>query len=133
MTSSGLDGTADPRAAGVDEGHDEATGESTGDTVPASPPKSKLRQALTIAASLGLGIAVLVFVIPQFADLGKVWEQVQAMTGLEIAVLAIAAIWNLITYWIVIVIATPGITYPQAAVVTESTTAVANTCLPAVR
>ena len=123
MTSSGLDGTADPRAAEVDEGHDE----STGDAVPASPAKSGLRQAMTIALSLGLGIAVLVFVIPQFADLDKVWEQVQAMTGLEIAVLAVAAMWNLITYWIVIVLATPGITYPQAAVVTESTTAVANT------
>ena len=120
MTSSGLDGTADALAAGAADEHDESTGT-------ADPAKSGLRQAVTIALSLGLGVAVLVFVIPQFADLDKVWEQVQAMTGLEIAVLAIAAIWNLITYWIVIVIATPGITYPQAAVVTESTTAVANT------
>ena len=123
MTSSGLDGTADPRV----EKSTKVTTSQQADAVPASPAKSKLRQAMTIAASLGLGIAVLVFVIPQFADLDKVWEQVQAMTGLEIAVLAVAAMWNLITYWIVIVLATPGDHHPQAAVVTESTTAVANT------
>ncbi len=49
------------------------------------------------------------------------------MTGLEIAVLVLVAIWNLATYWILLVIATPGLTYPQAVVVAESTTAVANT------
>ena len=38
-----------------------------------------------------------------------------------------AAIWNLGTYWFIAVAATPGLTYPQAVVLTESTTAVANT------
>ena len=41
-----------------------------------------------------------------------------------------AATWNLVTYWILMVIATPGLTYPQSVVVTESTTAVSNS-LPA--
>jgi hypothetical protein len=33
---------------------------------------------------------------------------------------------NLISYWVVVVLATPGLTYPQAGVLTQSTTAVAN-------
>ena len=41
-----------------------------------------------------------------------------------------AATWNLFTYWILMVIATPGLSYPQSVVLTESTTAVANS-LPA--
>jgi putative heme transporter len=40
------------------------------------------------------------------------------------------AAWNLATYWIQMVVATPGLTYPQAMVLTESTTAVSN-ALPA--
>jgi hypothetical protein len=37
-----------------------------------------------------------------------------------------ATLWNLFTYWVVVVLATPGLTLPQAAVLTQSTTAVAN-------
>src|ERR687891_352864 len=44
----------------------------------------------------------------------------------EIALLGIAPLWNLIIYWIVVVIATPGLPLSQAAVMTQSTTAVAN-------
>jgi uncharacterized membrane protein YbhN (UPF0104 family) len=36
-------------------------------------------------------------------------------------------VWNLATYWIVMVATTPGLTYRQAAVATESSTAVSNT------
>src|SRR6476659_2529936 len=107
MTQPGVEGSAEARGAALasddgDLGGDAALGDDSSDGG-SKPPQSRLRQVLTIALSLGLGVAVLLFVIPQFADLDKVWEQVQAMTGLEIAVLAIAAIWNLITYWIVIV------------------------------
>lgn len=90
-------------------------------------PKSRGRQVLQIALSLGLGVAVLVFVLPQVADLSAVWDEIKAMTALELGVLALAAVWNLVTYWIVVVLSTPGLTYPQAAVLTETTTAVANT------
>ena len=82
---------------------------------------------LSIVLSLGLAVAVLLFVLPQVADFSKVWKEIRAMTGLEVGVLAVSAMWNLISYWIVTVIATPGLTYPQAAVLTEATTAVSNT------
>ena len=94
------------------------------------PPRSTrswVRRVVQSTISIGLAVAVLFFVIPQFADMSDVWAQVRAMTPLELGILIGAAIWNLATYWIQTVITTPGLTYPQAAVVTESTTAVSNT------
>jgi uncharacterized protein (TIRG00374 family) len=95
------------------------------DTPPS--PRSMRKKILQGLLSFGLAALVFVFVIPQIADLSEVWTQIQAMTTLEIAVLVAFAIWNLATYWILLVIATPGLTFPQAVVVAESTTAVANT------
>jgi uncharacterized protein (TIRG00374 family) len=85
------------------------------------------KRILQAALSIGLGVAILVFVLPQIADLSEVWDEIQAMTGLEIAVLVLFAIWNLVTYWIINVICTPGLRFTQSMVVTESTTAVSNT------
>ena len=86
-----------------------------------------LSRALRLAASAAVVIAVFSFVLPQVADLDEVWRHIRAMTGLELATLGAAALWNLVTYWIVTVQATPGLTYPQAAVLTGATTAVSNT------
>jgi uncharacterized membrane protein YbhN (UPF0104 family) len=82
---------------------------------------------LRLGASLAVVIAVFWFVLPQVADFDEVWAAIVAMTPLEVGTLLVAATWNLATYWIVVVQATPGITYPQAAVLTETTTAVSNT------
>jgi putative heme transporter len=94
---------------------------------PATPTRSLRTRILQALLTFGLVGAVLFFVLPQIADLSEVWKQIQAMTNLEIAVLILVAIWNLATYWILLVICTPGLRYPQAVVVAESTTAVANT------
>ncbi|CAN5682075.1 lysylphosphatidylglycerol synthase domain-containing protein [soil metagenome] len=90
-------------------------------------PTRKGPQVLRTVASLALGIAVIVFVLPQVADLSSVWDQIRGMTGLELAVLGVIAAWNLVTYWILVVLCTPGLTYPQAMVMTEAMTAVSNT------
>ncbi len=78
------------------------------------------------AVSVAVIVVVFVGVLPQVADFGDVWRQVKAMTPLEAAGLALAAGWNLLTYLFVIVPASPGLTYPQAFVMTQSTTAVSN-------
>jgi uncharacterized membrane protein YbhN (UPF0104 family) len=77
--------------------------------------------------SLVVVVGIFWFVLPRVADLSEVWDAIGDMTSLELLTLGLAAAWNLMTYWIVLVQATPGLTYPQAAVVTETTTAVANT------
>lgn len=85
------------------------------------------KKLLWLIGSLVLVVAMFWFVLPQVANLSDVWREIRAMTPLELGILAIFTAWNLVTYWIVMVIATPGLTYGQAIVVTEASTAVANT------
>jgi uncharacterized membrane protein YbhN (UPF0104 family) len=49
------------------------------------------------------------------------------MTWLELGTLALVALWNLVTYWLVLISALPGSTLGQNAVVNLASTAVANT------
>jgi uncharacterized protein (TIRG00374 family) len=81
---------------------------------------------LQVLVSLVLLVLIFRYVFRQFADISEVWAAIQTLTWRELIVLVAATIWNLFTYWMVVVIATPGLTYPQAAVLTQSTTAVAN-------
>ena len=48
------------------------------------------------------------------------------MTWLEAATLFLAASWNLITYWLLQMSTLPGLSFGQAMVVTETSTAIAN-------
>ncbi len=106
-------------------------------TAPRESPTSRpgridprVRKALQVLVSLVLVVGIFWYVLQQFADISEVWAAMRTLTWREIAVLVVFAAWNLATYWILTVIATPGLTYPQAAVLTESTTAVSNS-LPA--
>lgn len=85
-----------------------------------------LKRVLQGLLSLVFLVAIFWFVFQQFADISEVWEEIQTLTWREVLVLVGMTAINLITYWIVVVIATPGLTYPQAGVLTQSTTAVAN-------
>ena len=84
------------------------------------------KKVLQIAVSLGLLVVVFRYVFGEFADISEVWDVIRMLTWGEITVVVAATAWSLFTYWIVVVLATPGLTYPQAAVMTQSTTAVAN-------
>jgi putative heme transporter len=97
----------------------------------ASPPvprrKPLWRRLLPPLFSLVLIAAVFFWFLPQFTSLADVWDTVQAMTGWQIAVLALATVWNLATYQFVMVTTTPGMTLRQATVSTQTTTAISNT------
>jgi putative heme transporter len=90
----------------------------------------RVRRALQVAVSIVLVGGIFWFVLGQFSDLSSVWDAMQTLTWREIAVLALLTAWNLVTYWIVVMLATPGLRMPQAAVLTQTTTAVSN-ALPA--
>jgi uncharacterized membrane protein YbhN (UPF0104 family) len=79
--------------------------------------------------STTLLVAVFVWFLPQFTSLGDVWASVRSMTVTEVAVLLVAALWNLATYQFLVVSTMPGLTFRQATVSTETTTAVSNTVL----
>jgi uncharacterized membrane protein YbhN (UPF0104 family) len=77
--------------------------------------------------SLVLIGAVFFWFLPQFTSLADIWTTVGDMSGVQIAVLLVAALWNLLTYQFVMVATTPGMNLRQATVSTETTTAVSNT------
>ena len=72
-------------------------------------------------------IGVFVGVLPRIADLDQVWRAVRTMSAGEYAILAALTIWNVVTYWPMLVAAMPGLTLGQAAVVCQSSTSVAMT------
>jgi uncharacterized protein (TIRG00374 family) len=77
--------------------------------------------------SVALVAAVFVWFLPQFTSISDVWTSVRDMTWTEVAILLLAALWNLATYQFVVVSTMPGLTFGQATVSTETTTAVSNT------
>jgi uncharacterized membrane protein YbhN (UPF0104 family) len=96
-----------------------------------SPPRRRplWRRLIGPVFSLVLVAAVYFWFLPQFTSLSAVWASVQAMSGVQVGILVLAAVWNLATYQFVMVTATPGMTLRQATVSTETTTAVSNTLL----
>jgi len=80
--------------------------------------------------SLVIIVAIFYFVIPLIADYDAVFATIRAMTTSEITSLVLIGLWNLVTYWFVIVAALPGLRLREAAVVNQASTAVSNT-LPA--
>ncbi|HLM07071.1 MAG TPA: YbhN family protein [Blastococcus sp.] len=79
--------------------------------------------------SVVLLVAVFVWFLPQFTSMAAVWDSVRSMSWVEITVLMVAAVWNLATYQFLVVATMPGMTFRQATVSTETTTAVSNTVL----
>ncbi len=88
---------------------------------------SRRRQAVQAVLSLAVVAAIFVGVLPNVADLSDVRREIAAMTAVELCSLLVVAAWNLLTYLFVWVACLPGLSYGQAMVVTQSTTAVANT------
>ena len=85
-----------------------------------------LRAVLSIAIVAGIFLGVM----PAIASYSDVWKTIGDMSWFEVAVLIAVGLWNLSTYWLVMVAVLPGLTTGQAALVNQASTAVANT-LPA--
>lgn len=91
------------------------------------PRRPRWRRVLASLLSVALVVAVFAWFLPQFTSLSDVWAAVRGMTALEVAVLLLAAVWNLATYQFVMVATMPGLTLRQATVSSQTTTAVSNT------
>jgi uncharacterized protein (TIRG00374 family) len=80
--------------------------------------------------SLVIVVAIFTWAIPKFANYRDVWAAIKTLTPLETWSLVGATIFNLVTYWWANQAALPGLGIGKAAVLTQTTTSVANT-LPA--
>ena len=94
------------------------------------PEKGNGKKMVQGVISAVLVIAVFVFALPKLADFSDVWQEITEMTWIEIATLVFIGLWNLATYWFVMMAALPGSNVWQVGKVNLATTAVSNT-LPA--
>jgi len=88
------------------------------------------KRVIQAVVSLAVVIGIFVGVMPRIANYSDVWATIRDMTGMELATLLLIGLWNLVTYWLVLVSVLPGLTYPQAAISNQASTAISNT-LPA--
>jgi uncharacterized protein (TIRG00374 family) len=92
----------------------------------ARTPPPRTRRIVQVVLSLILVVAIFYFLL-RGIDLGQVWADIRALTWLELATLLAISGWNLATYALVWMSVTPGLRFWRAMVMTQSTTAVANT------
>jgi putative heme transporter len=93
---------------------------------PAAHRRSRTRLVVQGVLSLVLVVAIFYF-LRRKIDPAQVWAAIAAMTWLELATLGLLAVWNLCTYAFVWMSVTPGLGFWRAMVMTQATTAVANT------
>jgi uncharacterized membrane protein YbhN (UPF0104 family) len=91
---------------------------------------SPLKRILQAVFSLVVVVGIFAFAIPRIADYSAVLNTLGDLTWLEFGSLIVATVFNLVTYWLQNMAALPGLGFWQSAVVTQTTTSVANT-LPA--
>jgi putative heme transporter len=74
---------------------------------------------------LGLAVVVATFLylLPQFAGYRQVWHSLTDLTWPQLAVLAAAALANLLTYGLAWIVVLPGLGYPRALAVSLASTA----------
>ena len=99
------------------------------DVPPVVSPERSWWHSRWVHGALSLGVVALIFgfLFPKVADYGEVWKTIKAMTGLEVGVLVLVAVWNLASYWPVLTAVQPGLRLSEAAVSSLSSTAVSNT------
>jgi uncharacterized protein (TIRG00374 family) len=88
---------------------------------------SRVRQTVKGVLSTVLVVAIFYFLFRKI-DFGEVWAEIRGLTWLELATLLALAVWNLFTYSFVwMSVTTPRLSFGRAMMMTQSTTAVANT------
>ena len=75
---------------------------------PAAKRRSRIRLIVQAVFSLAL-VVVLFYYLLKDVDLAQVWAEIQAMTWTEDAALAAISAWNLATYGLLWMSATPGL------------------------
>jgi putative heme transporter len=90
------------------------------------PRRGRNRMIVQAAISIVLIVVIFYFLLKKI-DLAQVWAAIRDMTWLELSTLGLLAIWNLCTYAFVWMSVTPGLSFGRGMLMTQSTTAVANT------
>ena len=84
-------------------------------------------QIVAFVFGLGLVVAIFVFAIPKFADYGDIWAAMKTLTPIEFWSLVAVMVCNLYTYWLANQAGLIGLRLWPSAVMTQTSTTVANT------
>lgn len=90
-------------------------------------PRSRWKTVLGVVVSIAIVGGIFGWAIPKYADYGAVWTALSTLTPIEFLTLFAAMVFNQITYWWANQAALPGLGIGKAAVLTQTTTSVANT------
>lgn len=95
---------------------------------PMTPPASRTKTVLRIVVAIVVAIAIFVFAIPHLSNASyrQAWEDLRHLSLWHLVELFGANLWNVVSYWFMLMIALPGLTWGQAMVVNNGSTAVAN-------
>ena len=99
----------------------------------ATSTRTSLGRVVRVARTLlfpAVVVAVFFGVLPRIANLTDVWHEIRGLSWRADSILILLTALNIVTYWPMLVAAMPGLALGQAAVVCQSSTAVAMT-LPA--
>jgi uncharacterized protein (TIRG00374 family) len=102
---------------------------ATESPVTATAPKKgrNLKRILGLIASTVIVVGIFAYAIPRVANYADVWKAAKTLTPIEIVSLVGVMVFNLFTYWWANMAALPGLRLGHAAVLTQTTTSVANT------
>lgn len=85
-----------------------------------------MKRYLRFALSIAIALLLFVLVLPKVADLSEVWAAIASLTLLESVSLVAVTLWNLFTYWLLMVVVVPGLSMVRAMLVTQTSTAISN-------
>jgi hypothetical protein len=82
---------------------------------PTAEPAAKARRRrilriAQVAFSVAIVVAIFAYAIPKFASYGAVWAVLQRLTGAQLGLLVAVTVFNLVTYWLQLMAALPGLT-----------------------
>jgi putative heme transporter len=89
--------------------------------------RTRIVRVAQVLFSVAIVVAIFAYAIPKFASYGAVWAVLRTLTWAQLGLLAAATVFNLLTYWLQLMAALPGLTLAQAAVNNQTTTSIANT------
>lgn len=90
-------------------------------------PPGRRRARLRLGLSVVLVSIAFVGVLPRIASYQDAWDRLSGADPSALALLAAASLWNLASYWPLLILVLPGLTVRQAAISNQVSTAVANT------
>lgn len=98
----------------------------------AAPPdtaRSRTRKVLSGVGSVVVVVVLFGFAMPRLtnADYRQAWDRLLQLDASHLIWLNVASLWNIASYWWMLMLTLPGMTWGQAMVVNNASTAVANT------